>query len=54
MFGDGDNDLSMFAVADESYATANADDEVKEQATRIIGHHAEDGVAYFLRDRFNL
>ena len=54
VFGDGDNDLSMFAVADESYATANADDEVKVQATRIIGHHAEDGVAYFLRDRFNL
>ena len=44
----------MFAVADEAYATANADDEVKEQATQIIGHHDEDGVAHFLRDRFNL
>ena len=54
MFGDGDNDLSMFAVADEAYATANADDEVKALATRVIGHHDEDGVAQFLRDRFNL
>jgi hypothetical protein len=32
VFGDGDNDLSMFAVADECYATANADDEVKGRA----------------------
>ena len=54
VFGDGDNDLSMFAVADEAYATANADDEVKALATRVIGHHDEDGVAQFLRDRFNL
>ena len=54
VFGDGDNDLSMFAVADECYATANADDEVKALATQVIGHHDEDGVAHFLRSRFNL
>jgi len=53
-FGDGDNDLSMFAVATESYATANADDEVKAAATDVIGHHDEDGVARFLRRRFDL
>lgn len=54
VFGDGDNDLSMFAVADEAYATANADDEVKAEATAVIGHHDEDGVARFLRERFSL
>ena len=54
VFGDGDNDLSMFAVAEEAYATANADEEVKAEATAIIGHHDEDGVAQFLRERFNL
>ena len=54
VFGDGDNDLSMFAVAEEAYATANADEEVKAEATAIIGHHDEDGVARFLRERFAL
>ena len=53
-FGDGDNDLSLFEVATEAYAVANADDELKEIATQIIGHHDEDGVAQFLRERFNL
>ena len=38
----------------ESYAMDNADQELKDIATRIIGHHDEDGVALFLRDRFNL
>lgn len=51
-FGDSDNDLSMFAGADESYAPANANDEVKAAATAIIGHHDEDGIARFLRERF--
>lgn len=54
VFGDGDNDLSMFACADEAYAPANADDEVKAAASRVIGHHDEDGVARFLRQRFEL
>ncbi len=54
VFGDGKNDLSMFEVADESYAPENADTDLKEQATGIIGHHDEDGVALFLRDRFGL
>jgi Cof subfamily protein (haloacid dehalogenase superfamily) len=53
-FGDSDNDLSMFAVADESYATANAKPEVKAAATGVIGHHHEDGVAHYLRKRFAL
>jgi 5-amino-6-(5-phospho-D-ribitylamino)uracil phosphatase len=53
-FGDSDNDLSMFSVADESYATANAKAEVKAAATAVIGHHHEDGVAHYLRERFAL
>ncbi len=51
-FGDGDNDLSMFRRADESYAPANADEAVKAAATAVIGHHDEDGIARFLRERF--
>jgi len=53
-FGDSDNDLSMFAMADESYAPENAKDYIKDAATAIIGHHDQDGIARFLRERFNL
>jgi Cof subfamily protein (haloacid dehalogenase superfamily) len=53
-FGDSDNDLSMFATADEAYAPANASAEVRAAATAVIGHHDEDGIARFLRERFDL
>jgi Cof subfamily protein (haloacid dehalogenase superfamily) len=53
-FGDSNNDLSMFASADESYAPSSAKPEVLEAATAIIGHHDEDGIARFLRERFAL
>ena len=53
-FGDSDNDLSMFAMADECYAPSNAKPEVKAAATAVIGHHDEDGIAEFLRGRFGL
>ena len=53
-FGDSDNDLSMFALADESYAPSNARDDVKAAATAVIGHHDEDGISEFLRERFRL
>ena len=53
-FGDSDNDLSMFAAADESAAPANADEHIKSAATAVIGHHEEDGIARFLRERFAL
>ena len=53
-FGDSDNDLSMFALADECYAPSNAKDSVKAVATAVIGHHDEDGIAGFLRERFKL
>lgn len=51
-FGDSKNDLSMFARADEAYAPENATSEVKAMATAVIGHHDEDGIARFLRQRF--
>ncbi|TGG94199.1 HAD family phosphatase [Natronospirillum operosum] len=53
-FGDSDNDVSMFSLADESYAPANATDDIKSRATAVIGHHDQDGIARFLRERFNL
>ena len=53
-FGDSDNDLSMFATADEAYAPSNAKPAVLEAASAVIGHHDEDGIARFLRERFDL
>ncbi|MEJ2257144.1 MAG: HAD-IIB family hydrolase [Woeseiaceae bacterium] len=53
-FGDSDNDLSMFEAADESYAPSNANDRIKSAATAVIGHHDDDGIARFLRERFAL
>lgn len=53
-FGDSDNDLSMFQAADESYAPANANDAIKSAATAVIGHHDDEGIARFLRERFDL
>jgi Cof subfamily protein (haloacid dehalogenase superfamily) len=53
-FGDGDNDLSMFALADECYAPENARDDVKKSANAVIGNNNKDGIAHFLRERFSL
>lgn len=53
-FGDGDNDLSMFAIADESYAMDNAINSLKTVATDTIGNNNDDGVARFLIKRFAL
>lgn len=53
-FGDSDNDLSMFAMADECYAPDNARAAIKAAATAVIGHHHADGIADFLRERFSL
>ncbi len=53
-FGDSYNDVSMFQFADECYAPENAKSEIKEMASDVIGHHHQDGVAVFLRERFNL
>ena len=53
-FGDSDNDLSMFEAADESYAPANANEAIKSAATAVIGHHDDEGIARFLRERYAL
>lgn len=47
-FGDGFNDLPLFAAADEGYAVANAVEELKQAATGVIGGNNEDGVARWL------
>ncbi|MCD7775054.1 MAG: HAD family hydrolase [Clostridiales bacterium] len=48
-FGDNLNDLPMFEVSDECYATANAKQIVKEKATGIIGSNTDGGVIDFLK-----
>lgn len=53
VFGDSPNDISMFRIADESYAVSNALDELKQIATQIIGSNEEDAVSNFLKERFN-
>ena len=51
VFGDSVNDLPMFRAADESYAVANALEELKGIATGVIGRNDEDAVAHFLETR---
>ena len=53
-FGDSDNDLSMFKLADECYAPENAKEIIKKSANAVIGHNHKDGIAHFLRERFSL
>ena len=47
-FGDGNNDFEMFEAADECYAMANADPQLKARATAVIGSNDDDGVARWL------
>ncbi len=51
-FGDGKNDLSMFAIADECYAVENAAPELKAAATAVIGKNDEDAVAKWLLEHY--
>lgn len=48
VFGDSANDIPMFHMANEAYATKNAIDELKEIATGIIEDNNSDGVAKWL------
>ncbi|MDA3838971.1 MAG: HAD family hydrolase [Candidatus Delongbacteria bacterium] len=52
-FGDNTNDISMFEIADESYAVENAVQELKDIATDVIDSNKEDGVARFLEMHYN-
>ncbi|MCM1104607.1 MAG: HAD family hydrolase [Clostridium sp.] len=51
-FGEHYNDIDLFEIADEAYAVANAVDELKAVATGVIASNDEDGVAHFLRERY--
>ncbi|MCL2592416.1 MAG: HAD family hydrolase [Defluviitaleaceae bacterium] len=53
-FGDGFNDIEMFKFCDESYATENSVQELKNIATGVIEKHTEDAVAKWLLERVNL
>lgn len=48
VFGDGINDIPMFKIADESYAMANAIEELKKISTAVIDSNENDGVAKWL------
>lgn len=47
-FGDGPNDLELFAAADEACAVENAAPELKALAAKVIGSNRDDGVPRWL------
>ena len=53
-FGDNLNDIPMFELADECYATANAVERVKEISTDVIGSCDEDGVTLFMEKKLKV
>lgn len=52
VFGDGRNDIDMFQMADESYAVANAHEDLKKYATEVISSNDDDGVARWLESNY--
>ncbi len=52
VFGDGENDMDMFEIADEAYAVENAVARLKEKATAVIGSNDHDGVARWLEEHY--
>ena len=50
VFGDNNNDLPMFRIADESYAVSNAIPAVLAAATGVIGSNDSDAVARWVTD----
>lgn len=50
VFGDQVNDLSMLRAARHAIAMANASEDVKLAAHRVIGYHHEDAVLHYIRD----
>ncbi len=49
VFGDGQNDVQMFEMADRAVAVENAANVLKVRATEIIGSNNDDSVAVFMR-----
>ena len=52
VFGDSENDLSMFKIAGTKYAMGNAIPELKNHADRVLPSNDEDGVAYGIKQLF--
>jgi Cof subfamily protein (haloacid dehalogenase superfamily) len=52
VFGDHENDLSMFRTADRAVATANATESLKAIATEIIESNESDSVARYIESDF--
>ncbi|MGI4792136.1 MAG: HAD-IIB family hydrolase [Janthinobacterium lividum] len=50
VFGDQSNDLKMFQIADRAIAVANATEELKHHADRIIGSNEDDSVVRFIAE----
>ena len=53
VFGDNINDISMFMVADRSYAVSNAKEEIKELAKRHNMAKSQSCVKYFCHHQSN-
>ena len=52
VFGDNRNDIPMFKVANHSVAMGNAFDEVKREASEVIGDNDHDSVALWIEQDF--
>jgi len=50
VFGDQINDITMFRMAAQAVAVANAHPDVKRHATHFIGSNEEDSVVKYIRD----
>ncbi|WP_249028961.1 HAD family hydrolase [Tannockella kyphosi] len=53
VFGDGENDLTMFDAVKYPIAMGNAMDNVKKAAYEVIKTNNEDGIACFLK-KYNI
>ncbi len=53
VFGDGENDISMFEVAGHAVAMENAFDTVKAVADEVCLSNKEDGVAVYLEQIYS-
>lgn len=49
VFGDGENDISMFQESSASVAMGNATDDVKRKAAYVTSSNTENGIAAFLK-----
>ncbi|MFI3206213.1 MAG: Cof-type HAD-IIB family hydrolase [Clostridia bacterium] len=50
--GDFDNDISMFKVADISFAVENAPERVKKHANHIAPNHNENAIAFIIKNLY--